>query len=199
MKEMKNYIALTILGAAVLVLGTNVIAAEHGVLGRKDALLISMAASVESVDKATREVTLKGPLGNEETVVVDKAVKRFDEIKVGDYVLADYYVSVAAELREPPAEEKKHPVMYWDAQGKASEKRDPAAGAVTRVKVVTTIEGLDRQTQTVKVKGPMGRYHTVRVERPENLTKMHIGENIVVVYTEAVAISLEKIQKKRSE
>ena len=64
---------------------------------------------------------------------------------------------------------------------------------------MTTIEGLDRPTQTVTVKGPRGNYLTARVANPANLTKMRIGENIVVTLTEAVAISLEKAEKKSSE
>jgi hypothetical protein len=202
---MKKSILLTILGGALVALNHNTMAAEGAAaqasapLSRKDSMLVSMNAKVEAIDKATREITLKGPLGNEETFVVDKAVKRFDEINVGDNISADYYISVAAELRKPTPEEEKHPLMYLDAAGRASEKRDPAAGAMTKVKAVTTIEGLDRQAKTVKLKGPMGHYHTVRVQHPENLTKMRIGENIVVVYTEAVAISLEKVEKKKSE
>jgi hypothetical protein len=68
-----------------------------------------------------------------------------------------------------------------------------------RFKVVTTIEGLDRPTQTVTVKGPRGNYLTARVADPSRLTQVRIGENIVITYTEALAISLEKAQKKISD
>ena len=64
---------------------------------------------------------------------------------------------------------------------------------------MTTIEGLDRPTQTITVKGPRGNYLTARVADPSNLTQMRIGENIVVTYTEALAISLEKSEKKNVE
>jgi hypothetical protein len=170
-----------------------------GHLARKDALLVTITAKVEAIDKAKREMTLKGPLGNEETFVVDKRVKRFDEIKVGDNVQADYYVSIAAELRKPTPEEEKEPLTVVEAGAKAPGDKSPAAGGLRHFKAVTTIEGLDRPTQTVTVKGPMGRYHTVRVADPANLTKMRIGENIVVTYTEALAVSVEKVAKKASE
>jgi hypothetical protein len=65
--------------------------------------------------------------------------------------------------------------------------------------VVTTIEALDRRNNTVTVKGPMGRYLTARVADPERLTKVHIGDTIVVVYTEALAVSLDKTTKKAGE
>ena len=64
---------------------------------------------------------------------------------------------------------------------------------------VTTIEGLDRPTKTITVQGPLGRLVTARVAHPANLTKMRIGDNIVITYTEALAISLEKPDKKRPE
>jgi hypothetical protein len=165
-------------------------------IGRMKAVLVSVTASVESIDYTNREITLKGPLGNEETFIVDKRVKRFGEIKVGDNIAADYYVSIAAELRKPTPEEEKHPIVVLDGLAKAPESTAPAAGGLRRIKVVTTIEGLNRPMQTLTVKGPLGRYHTVRVEDPSNLPKMRIGDNIVVVYTEALAVSLEKVEKK---
>ncbi len=168
-------------------------------MARQEAVLITITASVEAIDPATREVTLKGPLGNEVTFTVDQRVKRLDEVKVGDLVQADYYVSVAAELRKPTAEEQKNPIVILDAAGKAPPGTSPAAGGLRRFKVVTTIEGLDRPTQTITVKGPRGNYFTARVADPKRLTQVRIGENIVVTYTEALAISLEKVKKKTSD
>jgi len=48
-------------------------------------------------------VTRKGPLGNQITFTVEQRVKRLNKIKVGDDVTADYYISLAAELRQPTA------------------------------------------------------------------------------------------------
>jgi hypothetical protein len=168
-------------------------------MGRKEAVLVTLTASVEAIDPATREVTLKGPLGNTATFTVDQRVKRLDEVKVGDLVRADYYISVAAEVRKPTAEERKHPLVVLDAAGKAPPGTSPAAGSLRRFKVVTTIEGLDRPTQTVTVKGPRGNYLTARVADPSRLTQVRIGETIVITYTEALAISLEKAEKKSSD
>jgi hypothetical protein len=168
-------------------------------LGRKEAILITMTAQVEAIDLANRELTLKGPLGNSETLIADKRIKRLDEVKVGDLVQADYYISVAAELRKPTPEEEKTPLVVIEAEGKAPASESPAGGTLRRFKVVTTIEGLDRQTQTVKVKGPRGHYFTARVADPARLTQARIGDTIVIVYTEALAISIEKVAKKNSD
>ena len=200
MKIRSNY---RLLGAALLVAGQIAIRAadepHHGPMSRAEAVLVSVTASVEAINPSNREVTLKGPLGNEVTFVVDQRVKRFDEIKLGDLVTADYYISVAAELRKPTAEEEAHPLVVLDAAGKAPPGTSPAAGGLRRFKVVTTVEGLDRPTQTATLKGPRGNYVTVRVADPSRLTKAHIGDHVVVTYTEALAVSLEKASKKDSE
>jgi len=165
-------------------------------LSREDSVLVTVTASIENVDLPNREVTLKGPLNNMVTFTVDQRVKRLNEFKVGDLVRADYYVSFAAELRKPTAEEEKTPFVLLDTAGKAPPQSAPAVGGLRRFKVVTTVEGLDRPTKTITLKGPRNNYVTARVDDPSRLTQIRIGDNIVVTYTEALAISLEKAEKK---
>jgi hypothetical protein len=164
---------------------------------REDAVLVAVTASVEAIDPEKREVSLKGPLGNTVTFTVDPRVKRLGEVKVGDLVRADYYVSFAAELRKPTPEEEKTPFVLMDTTAKAPPGASPAAGALRQFKVVTTIEGLDRPTQTVTVKGPRGNFLTARVADPSRLTQVRIGENVIITYTEALAISLEKVERNK--
>jgi hypothetical protein len=200
---MKTSFAYAVTCAALLAMGQSqhLFAEESATpkeapMGRVAAVHAEITAEVTAINRYTREVTLKGPEGNEVTVTAGEAVKRLDEVKVGDMVRVDYLVSIAGELRKPTAEEAKNPLMIMDAAGRDSKGTEPAAGVVRRFKVVTTIEALDRRTETVTVKGPMGRYLTFRVADPERLTKVHIGENIVVVFTQALAVSLEKVEKK---
>jgi hypothetical protein len=200
---MKKYIRHPILCAALVAAGqfSGLCADEHPSAppARMEAEMTTVTASVEAINYADREVTLKGPMGNKVTFTVDKRVKRLDEIKVGDLVEANYFVSVAAELRKPTAEEQKHPLMVLEGKGKAAPDAAPAAGAVRRFKVVTTVEGLDRPAKTITVKGPRGNLLTARVADPARLTQVHIGDTIVVTYTEAMAVSLEKSKKTASE
>ena len=177
---------------ALLSLGLAIPALAQEKLIAENAALISVTATVEAIDLKLREVSLKGPLGNVVTLTVDKKVKRLDEVKVGDAVTADYYVSFAAELRKPTPEEETNPIAVATAGAKAPPESAPAAGGARWIRAVTTIEGLDRPTGTITVKGPLGRYVTARVADPSWLTQPRIGETIVVTYTEALAISLEK-------
>jgi hypothetical protein len=200
---MKNIFGYTIVCAALLAAsrGPNLSAQETETsretpMGRVETVHATLSAEVTAINLATREVTLKGPQSNEVTITVGPAVKRLDEVKVGDFVRVDYLVSVAAEIRKPTAEEAKHPLVITAAGGKTPEGETPAAVGARRFKVVTTIEILNRPAQTVTVKGPMGRYLTVRVADPARLTKVRIGDTVVIVFTEALALSLEKVEKK---
>ena len=123
-------------------------------------------------------------------------VKRLNEIKKGDQVTVDYYIGIAGELRAPTDEEKAKPLVVVDDEARAPKVSAPAGGVARTVRVVATVEGLDRPSQTVTLKGPMGRYLTVRVEDPGILMKPRLGDTVVVTAVEAMAISVEKVKSK---
>src|SRR3954470_16350523 len=128
---MKQSFIYSILCGALLVVNLNVASAEDkpatnkARMAREKAVLVTVTAAIEAIDQSTRDVTLKGPLGNSVTFTVDKRVKRLNEFKVGDNVRADYYVSVAAELRPPTPDEEKTPLVVLDAAGKAPAGTSP--------------------------------------------------------------------------
>ena len=161
------------------------------VTGRQSAQA-SVTATVQAIDYNTREVTLKGSLGNVVTFTVDKRVTRLNEVKVGDEVTADYYVAYAAELRAPTEQEKANPIQVLKETAKAPAGTEPAGGALRILKVVATVEGLDRPTKSVTLAGPKGNLVTVQVKDVANLVKLRIGDTIVVTYAEALAVSLQK-------
>ena len=199
---MKRIFPYTLAVAAVLAVSQSshlcaqeTAAPKDAPMGRVDSAHVTLSAEVTAIDLAKREVTLKGPQGKEVTVTVNPAVKRLDEVKVGDTVRVDYLVSMVAEIRKPTAAESEHPLVIMDAAGRAPGDAEPAGGVARRFKVVTTIEVLNGVDQTVTVKGPMGHYLTAKVADPERLTKVHIGETIVITYTEALALSLDPVAK----
>jgi hypothetical protein len=198
MKGMKTSQLTIHLWAAIALIVTAVVASTataSDVPTRKDSVLVSVKATVTAIDQKTREVTLKGPLGNSVTFTAGPEIKRLGEVQVGDSVSADYYVSVVAELRKPTAEEMQKPLTILESTGRAIEGA-PSGSNVRRIEAVTTIEGLDRPTQTITVKGPRGRYLTARVADPSRLEQLRIGQTIVITYTEAIAVSLEKTAGK---
>ena len=161
-------------------------------LSAERTILVTVTAKVEAIDQAKREVRLKGPLGNVVTFVVDERVKRLNEVSVGDEVTADYYVSLAGELRAPTEDEKKNPLTILAGAARAPKDTVPAGGALRAFKVVATVIGLDLPTQSVTLEGPLGNSGTIRAENVEKLKQLRLGDTVIVTYTEALAISLQK-------
>src|SRR5215475_13858955 len=62
------------------------------------AQLTEVTATITAIDPSTREVTLKGPQGNEVAVTAGPDVKNFDKMKVGDAVTVQYLSALSLEL-----------------------------------------------------------------------------------------------------
>jgi hypothetical protein len=62
---------------------------------------VQLSATIESIDKATREVTLKGPKGNTRTVRAGDQIKNFDRLNVGDQVVATMTQALAIGVSKP--------------------------------------------------------------------------------------------------
>ena len=63
-------------------------AAQRGVY---EAPPVTVTATIEAIDKATRVVTLKGPKGNSIDVKTSDQMEGFGRLKVGDQVSATYF------------------------------------------------------------------------------------------------------------
>lgn len=153
----------------------------------------TVTAKVKAVDYATRLLTLQDAQGHEETFVVDRAVTRLNEVKPGDEVKSTYKATLVAELRPPTAEESAAPIAMVEVAGRSPQGAAPAAGAAQAMRVVTTVEAVDLPNMRVTLRGPMGDVVVVRAKNPDNVKKLHVGDTIVITYTETVTIALEKI------
>ena len=151
----------------------------------------TITASVEALDLANRMVTLRGPQGNVVSLRVDESVKNLPQVKVGDQVVAKYYVSLVVRMAEPG-----DPKMM-ETSGLASAKPGemPAGVAARQVTVTASVEAIDKETPSITLKGPEGNVVRVRVMDPKNLEKVKVGDKLFITYTEALAISVEKAGK----
>jgi len=185
---------ITILLGVLIVSGCNTGGDKVRRPPREKWLLVSIQASVESMDLENRLATLKGPAGNLVTIEVGDGVKRLDEIAVGDVVTADYYTYLLAEFRDPTPEEEEEPLVILAQSGKAPEGFPPGAAVGAVVRAVVTVEMINESTSDVTIKGPRGKYLTVPVEDPSLLKALKVGEVGVLTYAEALALSLEKVE-----
>jgi len=166
-------------------------AGDTGPIARGEAEATQVTFSVEAVNVEKRLITLKGPEGNVGEFEVGEQVQRLAEIKPGDKLNAEYKVGAVAELREPTAEEKSAPALEVVAGERGTSEAPPAGGIARAVRVVTTIDALDKTNQTLTVKGPEGNTVTVHVEDPTMFDHLAIGQSIVVTFAESLALSVE--------
>ena len=153
----------------------------------------SVSAVITAIDAKTRELTLEGSLGNLITITAGPELARFDELAVGDMVNATYTASVSGELRAPTEEELANPLVVLDAEAiKAQKDEDPGAAVGVTVRAVCTIEGMNRVTGTVMLKDSDGDFHLIEDVDPAKMAGVNIGQTVVVTYTEAFALSLDK-------
>jgi ribosomal protein L6P/L9E len=152
-----------------------------------------VSAKITAVNAATREITLKGPKGNEVTVVAGPEVKNFAQLKVGDNVTAQYVESLVLELKKGGGK----PVERTEKAGGVTAKPGEAPGAAAgrEITVVGDVINVDAATKIVTVRGPK-RTVELNVQDPEQLKLISKGDQIQATYTEAAAISVTPAAKK---
>ncbi|MBV9192149.1 MAG: hypothetical protein JOZ85_16830 [Betaproteobacteria bacterium] len=172
--------------------GGAVVASEPG----KAAVVAAaeLSAQVVSVDKKTRTISLKGPKGNVMDIVASDEVKNFNQIKVGDMVVVRYMQSLALELQ--PVKTGAQGISVSEGAGKAEPGKRPAVGAVREIQAIAKVTAIDQNAKTISLTGPRGNTVTLDVQNPEQFKVVKMGDEVLVTYTEAVAVSVEPAAKK---
>ena len=153
---------------------------------------VKLTATITAIDKATRDVTLKGPQGNEVTITAGPQVKNFDAMKVGDKVDVEYVEALTLELKKGGG----LVVARTEQAGAAGAKQGQLpAGAVGRqVTVVANVVDVDAAKQTIVLKGPQ-RTVALRIPDPEQFKRIAKGDQVEATYTQAVALAVEPAKK----
>jgi hypothetical protein len=149
-----------------------------------------MTAVVEAINHETREVTLRGPEGNTATFIASEEARNLDQVSVGDTVMAEYEQTLSIEVVANDGSEAGAGALTAMAR---SEKGQMPGIAAMDVQVITaTVEEINIEANTFKLKGPDGEVKEYVARDPENLKKAEVGDLVVITYTEAVALSVEK-------
>lgn len=152
--------------------------------------IVTVTASVEAINHETREVTLRGPEGNTTSFVASEEARNLDQVSVGDIVMAEYEQSLSVEVF---ANDGSVPGAGEFAVAGRSEKGEmPAMAAIDSQVITATVEEINIEANTFKLKGPSGEVNEYVARNPENLKKAAVGDLVVITYTEAVALSVEK-------
>ena len=193
-----------IIGVAVAILTAGIAAAQGQKPGASGAAVVAsepgkaaivataeVTATVVAIDKATRTVTLKGPQRTVD-IIAGEEVRNFDQIKVGDSVVAKYVEALTLELKKTKAPA--------DAKGEAAAMRAAPgarpAGAVGReITILADVVGVDEKKGVISLKGPRGNVVDLKVQNPDHFKVVKKGDQVEAVYTEALAVAVTPAPK----
>jgi hypothetical protein len=149
-----------------------------------------VTATVEAINPATREVTLRGPDGPV-SIVVGPDVKNFDKMHVGDKVVVSYYQGLAVQMAKGDTKvtEPAPAAFAYKAQPGAK----PGGGIGASITTTVTILAINTDTNTVAFKRLDGTVHLVAVKSPNMVQFMRTlkpGDQVDVTYTESLAINV---------
>ena len=195
---MKLFSLSAIVGVTTLALTPSSLFAAHHEAGEEvvwasggRAVVAEVEGEVIAVDMETREVVVRGPAGNFVTLTAREDGVDLSKIAPGDTIVADYVASIEAEVRAPTDEEAANPWVILGEVGNTGADADmTAAGAARLVRAVCTIEAMDRNGNVV-IKDARGRMHTVGGVETSKLDDVRLGDTVVIVFTEALLLSLK--------
>lgn len=149
---------------------------------------------VLKTDPKTRTITFKNKEG-ESKFVAGPEITNFAQIKVGDRVNVTYETAVAIELIKTKSTGIRSKVETSSVtNSKPNEK--PSELIANTTTIIADIVGVDRDKKLVSVKGPSGKVTTVTVKNPALLADVAVGEQVKVVYFDAMAASITAPKKK---
>ncbi len=149
-----------------------------------------ITAMVEAIDHETRIVTLRGPQGNSVTFTASDEARNLDQVDVDDIVNIEYIQSLSIEVMANPGVEPGAAEMAVAARTEEGEM--PGLAAVDAKVVVATVEEINLEANTFKLKWPDESVEQFTAMNPENLKLAAVGDLVVITKTEALAISVEE-------
>jgi hypothetical protein len=146
----------------------------------------TVTASVEAIEKATREVTVKRPDGTYDVFYFPESIKRFDTLKIGDKITAKYYDNIVLRLKAPGEK-----AVDTTSAGLVKAEGRPAATFSHQRTITATITAIDPAVPSITFTGPHGWKYSSRVEDKKALEKVKVGDSMDITWTEAFILSLE--------
>jgi len=148
---------------------------------------VTVAGTVETIDKNRRAVNIKTADGKFVAVDVPAAAKRFDELKVGDKVKVTYNNNVFVRLK-PAGEAAVDEAATASTMGK--EARPGGAAAMVRT-MTATINEIDKSASSMTFVGANGWKYSRRIVDPKVFDQVKVGDRVDITWSTDVAVAVE--------
>ncbi len=149
-----------------------------------------VSAVVEAIDHETRVVTVRKTDGEEITFTASTDARNLDQVSVGDILVAEYVETISVEVMENEGFEPE--AIEAAAMARTEKGEMPGVAAMQANEVISTVEEINLEANTFKLKGPDGEVTEYVARNPDNLKRSAVGDLVVITVTEAIAITVEK-------
>ena len=150
--------------------------------------LVEAVATVVAIDAAKRELTIRDAGGREVPMVLGPEARNLEQIKVGDRVLVQYAESLTLKLMKQGKEIPGAKIASEAGRSPAGAR--PGGVAAEEVTVTADVIAVNTETKTVTLRGAK-REVELRVNDPEQLKLIKVGDQINAIYTQALAVSVK--------
>jgi len=179
--------------AALSLVGVIAGAADELVMDEKPSFFASQSmtvtAVVEAIDLETRVVTLRRPQGDTVTFTVGDEARNLDQVFVGDIVTAEYEEILSIEVVANDGTEPTK--LELGGMERTAEGEMPGLAAFDVQQVIATVEEINLEANTFKLKGPDGTVNEYVARNPDNLRRSEVGDLVIITTSQAVAFSVE--------
>lgn len=189
MKTIKHlFVAALLLATTAVLAGTEEAKLDRPSFAASQTMVVS--AVVEAIDHETRVVTVRKPDGEAITFTASEEARNLDQVSVGDVLVAEYVESVTIDVIANDGMEAD--AAEASAMARTKEGEMPGVAAMDSLVIISTVEEINVEKNTFKLKGPDGVVEEFVARNPQNLKRAMVGDLVVMTVTEAVAITVEK-------
>ncbi len=149
-----------------------------------------ISAVVVAIDHETRVVTVQTTDGEEITFTASTEARNLGQVSVGDILVAEYVETISVKVMENEGFEPE--VIEAAAMARTEKGEMPGVAAMAANVVISTVEEINLEANTFKLKGPDGVVNEYVARNPDNLRRSAVGDLVVITVTEAIAITVEK-------
>lgn len=168
---------------------TNDVDYVEGVAGGVMTSTLTFEAAVVSVDQSKREAVLRGPEG-EVTVRVGKEAVNFYQVAPGDRVRVAAVRQLVIAVNEGESAGSDGTAV---AAGRAEEGDTPGAAVVATTRITSKITAMDTTARTATLTFQDGSKETYDVRPDVDMTRYQVGQEVVFLMTEALALEVQKL------
>jgi hypothetical protein len=179
--------------AAVLSLASTVWAqeAEMERPSMSSSRTMMVSAVVEAINHETREVTVRKSDDTTLTFTASEEARNLDQVSVGDVLKAEYVESLSIEVFANDGMEPDAAAATAVARTKKGQM--PGFAAMEQTVITATIEEINIEANTFKLKEADGSINEYTARVPSNLKRVKVGDLVVITVTGAIAIVVEEV------